>query len=146
LGEQPSGEVLRAHGRGPPGSARGNRRLESTLRRDRGGPRRASGRAVRILAAMRAFRARWFGRFGTDAELEEEIRVHIAHRADDLEGAGLDRAEAERRARVEFGHRERLKEECREALGGRFVESVLQDLRYGWRALEASPGFAAAAI
>ena len=33
------------------------------------------------------------------AEIEEELRAHIRHRADDLERSGLGRAEAERRAR-----------------------------------------------
>jgi NAD+--asparagine ADP-ribosyltransferase len=37
------------------------------------------------------------------ADMEEELREHIRHRADDLERSGLSRAEAERRARVEFG-------------------------------------------
>jgi hypothetical protein len=55
-------------------------------------------------------------------EMEEELRSHIEHRADDLEASGLGRAEAERRARIEFGGREKYKEECHEALGGHFFE------------------------
>ena len=41
--------------------------------------------------------------------------------------------EAERRARIEFGGRERFKKECREALGGNFVDTLTKDLRYGLR-------------
>ena len=37
-----------------------------------------------------------------NAEIEDELRSHIQHRADDLERSGLSRAEAERRARVDI--------------------------------------------
>ncbi|MGO8791870.1 MAG: permease prefix domain 1-containing protein [Terriglobia bacterium] len=43
--------------------------------------------------------ARLFQRSRMNAEIEEELRAHIQHRADDLERSGLERAEAERRAR-----------------------------------------------
>ncbi len=81
-----------------------------------------------------------------NAEMEEELRAHIQHRADDLEALGISRAEAERRARIEFGARERFKEECREAAGGTFVESIVQDLVFSIRALRKSPGFTVAAV
>jgi hypothetical protein len=39
--------------------------------------------------------------------MDEELRSHIEHRADDLQRSGIGRREAERRARIEFGGRER---------------------------------------
>lgn len=79
-------------------------------------------------------------------EIEEELCLHIQSRADDLERSGLSRSAAERRARVEFGGREKFKEECREARGFATLESALQDTRRALRRLIATPIFSLTAI
>ena len=56
--------------------------------------------------------------------MEEELRSHIQHRADDLERSGIASRQAERRARIEFGGREKYKEESHEAMGGNFFETA----------------------
>jgi putative ABC transport system permease protein len=78
--------------------------------------------------------------------MDEEIRFHVARYADDLERTGIPRAEAERRARREFGPLEPVKEECRQARGLRLLDETVQDLRYAVRSLRRSPGFAAVSI
>ena len=99
-----------------------------------------------VLTNLKAVAAKWFRRDETAAEMDEEIHLHIERRADDLERDGLTRAEAERRARIEFGSREYYKEESYAALGGHFVQTLVQDLQFALRILRKSKGFTFAAV
>ncbi len=101
---------------------------------------------MKLLAYFRSLAARFFHRSETEDDIEEELRSHIRHRADDLVRSGLDRSEAERRARIEFGGRERFKEEVRETFGGNFIESLGKDVRFSLRVLRKSPGFTVTAL
>jgi hypothetical protein len=76
-----------------------------------------------FLSSLRTLFSRVFRSSDLDREVEEELGSHIQHRADDLERSGLSRAEADRRARVEFGGYVRFKEESRQALGGQLFET-----------------------
>jgi len=63
-----------------------------------------------------------------ESEMDAELRFHIEALAADLVRSGLSRQEALRRARLEFGAIERVKEEGREARGVSFADEMMQDL------------------
>src|SRR6185312_13859600 len=99
-----------------------------------------------LSSSLRSVAATLFKRKKVDYQMEEELRSHIQSRADDLEKSGMNRKEAERQARIEFGGYERYKEECRESAGAHFLETFLQDVRYGFRTLIKAPGFTAIVV
>jgi predicted permease len=78
--------------------------------------------------------------------LSEELRFHIDEYTEDLVRAGVPREQAARRARVEFGSVEAVRDDCRQARGLRLLDEVGQDARYAVRVLLKSRGFSATAL
>ena len=99
-----------------------------------------------LLNSLKSHMTSLFRRSRMNAELDDEVRSHIQHRADDLQRSGVPRAEAERRARIEFGGVVRYQEESREAAGGMLIESLLQDVRFAFRSLRRTSGLTAFVI
>jgi putative ABC transport system permease protein len=79
-------------------------------------------------------------------ELDDELRFHLERQTDKYVRSGMSEAEAVRRARLEFGGLDQVKDECREARGVSFVETLVRDLHYSARTLLHSPAFTACAV
>ena len=78
-----------------------------------------------------------------DAEVDDELRDHIEREAEKYRGAGLTPDEAVRRARLALGGSEQVKQQSRDSSGTKFVEDLLQDLRYAMRSFAKTPGLTA---
>ena len=88
---------------------------------------------------------RLFSRDRLDSELDRELSDHIERQVADSCG-GMAEGEARRRARLSFGGDVQIAEACRDARGTRWVEDIVQDIRYSIRILLRSPAFALVAI
>jgi putative ABC transport system permease protein len=87
-----------------------------------------------------------FRRRAVESEADTELRFHFDQQVEKNLKSGLSRAEAIRRARLDFGGYEQLKEEIRDARGVNLVETLFQDMRYGLRILGRTPVISAIAV
>ncbi|MEO6005513.1 MAG: ABC transporter permease [Opitutus sp.] len=81
-----------------------------------------------------------------DAEMKEEMRLHLELQADRNLAAGAPLDEARLEAHRLFGNVGVIQQIAREQRGWRALDEVISDLRFAYRMLLKHPGYAAAAI
>lgn len=81
-----------------------------------------------------------------EREMNEELRFHLDMEIQKNIERGMGPSDARLKALRTFGGVERIKEEVREARGGRLLETLAQDVRYGLRTLAKNRGYAAVVI
>ena len=90
---------------------------------------------MRLWPTLRCWGRALIHRGRVAAEAEEELRVHLESRAEDLVRQGLAAPEAERRARLEMGRPEDHGERYRSAVGLQAFDELGGDVRFGFRSL-----------
>src|SRR5688572_29257298 len=81
-----------------------------------------------------------------ERELADEIRQHIELRTRALIDDGMDPRDAAYEARRVFGNATVIREETRDMWGYRWLDTLVQDLRFGARLLRRSMAFTIAAV
>jgi putative ABC transport system permease protein len=96
-----------------------------------------------LLARARSLWRGLLHRSSVEAEMHDEFRFHIEARTEDMVRVGLSRAEAARRASIEFGSFERFKDEARASRGLKLFDELAfswLDVRLALRMLKRYPG------
>jgi len=98
------------------------------------------------LSKIGSFFRNLFHRQEVDDQLDQEVSAYVAMLADEKMAGGMSREDAIRAAKVELGGPDQVKEHVREIRSGAWLESLLQDLRFGWRMVVRNPGFSALVV
>ena len=103
---------------------------------------RPTSNPMNPLRQLRTF----FRKASLDAEMSEEMRVHLELLAAENERRGLSPEEARYAARRQFGGLEQIKERAREERTIGWLDASIRDVRCAFRQLAGSPGFSFLAI
>jgi predicted permease len=101
---------------------------------------------VRFLRRFLIRLSNFITRRSTDQRLREEIAEHLAFQTEENVRVGMSPAEARRQAVLKLGAAHAIREDHHAEQSLPFIENLLFDLKYAFRMLGRSPGFAFVAI
>jgi hypothetical protein len=101
---------------------------------------------MNLLAQIRAWWRAIARRTRVHREVETELQFHMDAYVEDLIRNGVEKEEAQRKARLELGKVETQNERYREAIGLRIFDEIGGDVRFALRTIWKQPAFAAVAI
>ncbi len=101
---------------------------------------------MRWLAKFRTSFRSLFRRRQNEGDLDAELRYHLEQEIQSGIRAGLSPGEARLAAQRLIGPASLYKEQCRDAWGAGFIDTLLRDLRHAARMLRRAPLFTVAAI
>lgn len=87
-----------------------------------------------------------FSKRRLDAELDEELQLHLEMLVEENLAKGMTPQEALRAARIRLGGAEQIKEQVRALRAGAWLETVWRDVCFGFRMLRKNPGFTVVAV
>jgi len=100
---------------------------------------------TRLLVLLSRVRALFTSR-RLDDEFSREVAAHLDMLAEDFVRGGMTPDQARREAALRFGGPMQIQESNRDGRSLPFVETTLQDIRYGIRALRKHPAYSAVAV
>src|SRR5215472_10490760 len=101
---------------------------------------------VRTLKELQLSIRSLFRRRQEEQQLDEELQFHLERQIEQNLAAGMPPEDARYAALRLFGGVQQIQEECREARGITYIESLVQDLRYALRTLGKNRGFTAIGV
>ena len=89
---------------------------------------------------------RLFQKTHAESELDQELCFRLTRQIADYIASGMSPQEARRRAKLEFGGLERVKEEVRDTRWETHLDNLFRDFRYAIRNLRKDRRFASVAV
>ena len=86
------------------------------------------------------------GRDQVIEEIDRELRLHVEMQTEANIASGMDPVQAREEAARSFGQMMNIRDDAYDVRGGGFIETLMQDVRYGTRVLTKHRGFTVVAV